>query len=386
LAHPSYDVLSLTLVGAMDRLVGRALGPYELEELLGSGGWGAVYRGLHRRLGLPRAVKVLPSQLAPDADFLRRFEREAHLAASLRHPNIVQIHDIAEADGFHFIAMELVEGVPLRRLIQDEGPLPIGRALRLLDQLADALDYAHARGVLHRDLKPAKVLVGPDDRVTLVDFGLARGVEGARLTRSGVVLGTPEYLAPEAVEGYGSRPNADLYALGAMAHEMFAGQPPFGGDNTLGVLCAQVHVPPPPLRSLRRGLPESIEAAVLRQLAKDPARRYPSARSFAVALHGDLEEAPARAHPPIALPTRRSSIGRRYNLPAEPTPMVGRERELGTARKLLRGDVRLLTLTGPGGIFRGAQPALPPAGPGGRRGAGRGHAGAEPREDLTGRD
>src|SRR5438093_9345448 len=166
----------------MDRLAGRVLGPYELEELLGSGGFGAVYRALHRRLGHARAVKVLLAHTALDENLIRRFEREANLVAGLRHPNIVQIHDIAEADGVHYIAMELVEGRSLRQLLQTEGPLPLTRALGLLDQLANALDYAHARGVIHRDLKPANVMVGSDDRVTLLDFGLARALQDPRMS------------------------------------------------------------------------------------------------------------------------------------------------------------------------------------------------------------
>src|SRR5262249_36449548 len=166
----------------MDQLVGRALGPYVLEALLGSGGWGVVYRAVAQRLQRPRALKLLLPPLSLDAAFVQRFEREAHLAAGLRHPNIVLIHDIGEADGILYIAMELVEGQSLREVIANEAPLPTDRALRLLEQLAEALDYAHGEGVLHRDLKPANVLVGKGDHVTLLDFGLALAVEATRRT------------------------------------------------------------------------------------------------------------------------------------------------------------------------------------------------------------
>src|SRR5262245_49615867 len=210
----------------MDELSGQTLGPYELVDKLGSGGMGAVYRGVHRRLQQARAIKVLPPQLAQDPNFVARFAREATLSAELRHPNIVAIHDFSEAEGFQYIVMELIEGVSLRALIEAEGPLPVERALVLLAQLADALDYAHSRTVVHRDLKSANVIVGPDDHVTLVDFGLARARESSQLTQTGMIVGTPEYLAPEVITGGGrtAGPGGDLYALGVIAYEILTGR------------------------------------------------------------------------------------------------------------------------------------------------------------------
>ena len=143
----------------MDPLVGRAIGPYEVLARLGAGGMGTVYRAVHRRLRQQRAVKVLPSTLAADPTFVQRFEREARLSAELRHPNIVVVHDVDDADGIHYIAMELLEGHSLRDLIRYEAPVPVERALAILDQLASALDFAHARGVVHRDVKPANIFV-----------------------------------------------------------------------------------------------------------------------------------------------------------------------------------------------------------------------------------
>src|SRR5690242_3655421 len=181
-------------VGALDRPGTRSIGPYDLLEPLGRGGMGVVYRARHGGLQQDRAIKLLPPHLAADDSFVVRFKREATIAAGLRHPNIVLIYDVGQQDDYHYIVMELVRGRALRDVIREEQPLPITRIVRLLRPLADALDYAHAHGVVHRDVKPTNVMIGADDRVTLLDFGIARAVEGAQqLTRAGLIVGTPEY-------------------------------------------------------------------------------------------------------------------------------------------------------------------------------------------------
>jgi serine/threonine-protein kinase len=199
--------------GSVDSLASRQLGQYRLVKQLGGGGFGAVYSAMHERLGHPRAVKVLWPHLAEDRGFIRRFDREAHLAAGLQHPNIVRVFDIDQADGYHYIAMELLEGISLRDFQHAGGPLPLDRSIQILEQLASALDFAHARRVVHRDLKPANVIVGSDNHVTLIDFGLAR--ESGRLTHTptDTVLGTADYIAPEAITGASKGPSVDLYAL-----------------------------------------------------------------------------------------------------------------------------------------------------------------------------
>jgi serine/threonine protein kinase len=292
----------------VDRLSGRQFGAYDLGDKLGSGGMGTVYRAVHRKLRQPRALKVLPPQLALDETFVERFEREATISAELRHPNIVLIHDFSEEDGFHYIAMELVAGVSLRELIQRESPVSLERALNLLGQLADALDYAHGRGVVHRDLKAANILVGANDHVTLLDFGLARALEGTQLTHTGVVVGTPEYLAPEMIAGAqnATGPSVDLYALGVIAFEILAGRLPFIGMDTSRLMFAHAYDTPPSVREFRPDLTPEIDAAVTRQLSKKPGDRYQSAGSFLAALRGEPESdyrvaAPARSSPHLPL-------------------------------------------------------------------------------------
>src|SRR5919205_297821 len=209
----------------------RSIGPYDLLEPLGRGGMGVVYRAIHRGLGQHRAIKVLPEQFAAEEGFVQRFKREATIAASLRHPNIVLIYDVGQQGDLHYIVMDLVEGRSLLQVIRTEQPLAIPRVLTILRALADALDFAHQRGVVHRDIKPSNVVVGPDDQITLLDFGIARAAEGSHLTRTGVMVGTPEYMAPEVVTGGEAGTSADLYALGVVAYEMLTGHVPFRASN-----------------------------------------------------------------------------------------------------------------------------------------------------------
>lgn len=269
----------------MDTWIGQQLGPYELQSKLGAGGMGVVYRAVHRRLGQARAIKVLPTVFAHDEMFVQRFEREAKLASELRHPNIVMIYDIAEENGVNYIVMELLDGRSLHEVIRQDGPLPLERAIGLLGQLADALDFAHQRGVVHRDIKPGNALVGANDQVTLVDFGIARAAEGTRLTEANTRIGTAEYMAPETITEGESGAGTDLYALGVIAYEMLTGRVPFTGVNSQTIMYAQIHTPPPSPRSLRTDLPPAVEQVVLRQLDKDPAHRYPTGQAFVRALY-----------------------------------------------------------------------------------------------------
>ena len=272
-----------------DPLVGQTLGPYRLQERLGGGGMGRVYRAVHIGLRQPRAVKVLSSAVADDPTFVARFKREARLAAGLRHPNVVPIYDVGSQDGIHYLAMALLDGRSLDQILNEDGPLALDRALAIVRQLAEAVDFAHAQGVAHRDIKPGNVVVTPTTRTgsrpgehaTLIDFGIARVAHGTALTRNGAYVGTAQYMAPEVALGQPNGPASDLYALGILTYELLTGRVPFDGGNPQTVMYAQVHRPVPPLRP---DLPEAVEAAVLRQLAKRPADRYPTAHAFAAAL------------------------------------------------------------------------------------------------------
>ena len=265
---------------AMDELVGRALGPYELLDRIGTGGMATVYRGVHRALGQPRAIKILRPALAADASVVERFRSEAKIASGLRHPNIVSIYDVGEQDGLFYLVMDLVEGVSLGRLLRREKTLDLDRAIRLLLQLASALDYAHGRGIVHRDIKASNVLVGPDDHISLFDFGIAKAAaELSRLTLPGQLVGTPEYLAPEVIMGAEGDHRADFYALGILAYQMLAGRLPITGADTMATLYAQVSTVPPssPGTVSRAG----SDAAALSASTKLSAVGYRSSGAFA---------------------------------------------------------------------------------------------------------
>lgn len=272
--------------------VGQMLGPYLLDQPIGSGGMASVYRGVHRYMHVARAVKVMSPSLATQDRFVRLFHREAQLAAALKHPNIVQIYDVGIDGVTHYLVMELLEGRSLREVIKQDRPLSMDRVLLLINQLASALDHAHASGIAHRDVKPANVFVSPDDHLTLVDLGIARAADHTRLTIT-QGAGTPEYMAPEMFDEELSEPStddhaqavgADLYALGLIAYEMVAGELPFRARSRQAVIFAHVHRPPAPLRDKRADVLPTVEATILRQLSKRPAERFSTAGAFAAAL------------------------------------------------------------------------------------------------------
>jgi hypothetical protein len=294
---------------ARDILVGRTLGPYLIEQRLGGGGIATVYRGLHQALGLRRAVKVMAPGLATNDSFVELFYREARLAASLRHPNIVEIFDVAQQDGLHYLVMQLLAGRSLRDVVRGDSPIALARGVHLVAQLAEALDYAHHQGIVHRDVKSANAFVGPADRLTLVDFGIARAADATHLTVTHGI-GTPEYMAPEmfderlapsGADDHAIGVGSDLYGLGVVAYEVVTGALPFVGRTPQAIAYAQVNRAPPSPATLRPELPAAVEAVILRQLAKAPGERYRSARAFAAALTESLREA---ALLDVAWPTR----------------------------------------------------------------------------------
>jgi Protein kinase domain len=274
----------------IDGRVGTELGGYQIESVLGRGGMSVVYLARHLRLKRPAAVKVLSPELAEDDRFRDRFIRESELAASLDHPNIVPIYEAGEADGLLYIAMRYVEGTDLGALITGNGVLTPDRTVDLLSPVADALDAAHARGLVHRDVKPANILIDPSrgpgrEVVYLSDFGLTkRTASVSGLTRSGQFMGTVDYVAPEQVQGQPVDGRADQYSLGCVAYECLTGQPPFRKDTEVAVLWAQVNDAPPPASTVWPDLPNAIDRPLARAMAKQPDQRFRSCAAFVRAL------------------------------------------------------------------------------------------------------
>ncbi len=268
-------------------LTGHTLGQYELRELLGRGGMGAVYRAYQRTLKRAVAVKVLPAALAADADFVARFTREAETAASLEHPHIIPVYDYGVEGGTSYIVMRLLSGGTLAdRMAQREAsgaPLPsLGEIARLLSQLAGAFDYAHQQGVIHRDIKPSNIMFDTHGNAFLVDFGIAKLLEHtSALTATGAVLGTPLYMAPEQWRAEQPVPATDQYALGVTIYQLLTGQVPFQAPTPYGLMHKHLHETPTPPHVLRPHLPAALAASLERALSKSPGERFPSVTAFA---------------------------------------------------------------------------------------------------------
>jgi predicted Ser/Thr protein kinase len=273
----------------LDQRIGTELGGYRIVEQLGRGGTSVVYRAEHVRLGRGAALKLLSPGLG-DADFSDRFLRESQLAASLDHPNIVPVYDAGEDDGLLWIAMARVEGTDLKTLIADEGRLPVRRALSIAGQIASALDAAHARGLVHRDVKPANILVGENDRAYLSDFGAVKELSSAGLTRTGAFVGTIEYCAPEQIEGGEVDARTDVYALGCVLYETLTGEPPFHRPSEVAVLNAHLHSPPPRPSKTTPGLPSALDGVIAKALAKAPVDRYSTPGDLVAAARAAVAE------------------------------------------------------------------------------------------------
>ena len=267
-------------------LIDRTIGKYRIVREIGRGGMGVVYAGHQTELDRPVAVKVLAPHLAWEKTFVDRFLHEARMAAKLNHPHIVTIYDVGQQDNVYYLVMRLVEGKPLKDIIAQEGAIPLARTVGILAQLAEALDFAHSHGVIHRDVKPGNILVERGDQVTLTDFGVARAAEGTRLTATGITLGTPEYMSPEQALGQPTDARTDVYSLGIVLYEMLTGRVPFHADTPLATLMQQAQNPPPRPRSIVPSMPQEVEEVILKTLSKQPDGRYASAGEFARTLDG----------------------------------------------------------------------------------------------------
>jgi CheY-like chemotaxis protein len=270
------------LVGMMadatdDPRLGTVIAGYRIEERIGRGGMGVVYRAEHLNLQRRAAIKIIAPDLAESEGFRERFTREARVAAALQHPNIVTVYDAGEVDGLLYLAMQFIRGEDLAAILRKDGRLRPYRAIDVCRQVASALDAAHAMGLIHRDVKPANVLI-EGRNAFLTDFGLTKRLEGthAQLTRAGDVVGTIHYVAPEQIEGRKVSARSDVYSLGCLFYHCLAGQVPFALETDVAVIYAHLSEEPPKLSELRPELPEGLDAVMAKALDKSPDRRFPS--------------------------------------------------------------------------------------------------------------
>ena len=268
---------------------GQTFAGYRVEAVVGRGGMGVVYRATDLALERSVALKLVAPELAADLRFRERFLRESRLAASLEHAHVLPVYGAGEADGNLYLAMRLVEGEDLKTLLQREGTLEPALAVGLVTQVAGALDAAHSKGLVHRDVKPGNVLISSSGECYLCDFGLTKPMAAERsLTESGQFLGTLDYVAPEQIQGSDVDGRADQYALGCVLYECLAGQPPFGGTSGMAVMWAQMHEQPAALTDHRPELPGGIDGVLGRALAKEPGERFDDCSALAGAARGAL--------------------------------------------------------------------------------------------------
>ena len=329
-------------------LVGHALGPYRVRSLLGAGGMGEVYLAFDPRLDRMVALKILPPDLVDDVDRLVRFTREAKAASALNHPNVATIHDIGESAGVRFIVMEYVEGHTLAEKIAG-GSLAVAEILDIAVQVSDALDAAHGKGIIHRDIKPTNLMLTSRGQVKVLDFGIAKTAHGERAllteemtsgaqTAVGLIIGSVPYMSPEQMLGQAVDHRSDLFSLGVTLYELATGRHPFAGTTAAETKDRILHSQPESMTGHGTAIPSNLERITLKCLAKDVDRRYQSARELLADLRHLQQDA-----------DRLRGVGhRRHNLPAQFTSFVGRQREIEEVRRLLTGS-RLLTLTGAGG-------------------------------------
>jgi serine/threonine protein kinase len=282
--------------------LGTQFAGYRIEGVVGRGGMGVVYRATELALDRPVALKLIAPELAGDASFRERFLRESRLAASIDHAGILPVYTAGEADGELFLANRFVDGTDLRALLEEQGPLPPERALELVGQVADALDVAHARGLVHQDVKPGNVLVDAADHCYLSDFGLTKQLRGGEATESGLLAGSLDYLAPEQIRRGAIDGRTDQYALGCVLYELLSGAPPFRRETEAQTLWAHMQEEPSPLAAY-----PDLDPIFARALTKEPGERYESCNAFVDAARAALGLAPS----PLAVRRRRRRIGGR---------------------------------------------------------------------------
>ncbi len=317
-----------------DRLIGQQLDEYRLEALLGRGGMARVYRGLDIRLGRYAAIKVIDIPLQTTSEYMVRFEREAQAIAKLEHPHIVRLYHSGEAQGLLYMAMQYIEGADLGSVLQtyrdDDEFIEPEETSRIIRQVCQALDYAHAQGVIHRDIKPSNILLDKQGQVYLTDFGLALLTEiGTR----GEIVGSPHYNAPEqAISSAKVVPQSDLYSVGIILYEMFTGQLPFDAETSLDIAMLHMSDPPPPPRELRPEISPQLENVILKTLAKEPGERYPNGAALADTLDQALAHLEMKVPTPTATTLPHKSIPERVALDLLAHPLPPLPAEVATPR------------------------------------------------------
>lgn len=293
---------------------GKITGKYSLLELIGRGGMAEVYRSFHPDLGRNLAIKIIHPHLTSEPDFVERFRREAQAAASLRHPHIVQVYDFAVTDeGLSYMVMEYVAGTSLDNYLKQNAPLSFAQALPLFQQVAEAVGYAHQRGIIHRDIKPGNILLDEEGKVYLTDFGLAQIIGANRLTQTGSTSGTPAYMAPEQVMGQTVTPAADIYALGVLLYEMLTGRRPYEGETAAAIMVRQATEEPILPSQLNPQFDPYLESVILKALAKNPMQRFADVPAFLSAL-----QQPHTIQPAIPLATFPTVPKLELSKPAHP--------------------------------------------------------------------
>lgn len=287
---------------------------YELMEKIGEGGMAVVYKTRCTFLDRWVAIKILRDQYANNPEFVDRFQREARAAARLAHPNIVSIYDVGEDQGRHFIVMEYVQGENLKDYLSRRGPLTPQTVAEMGQQVAAALAHAHCRGIIHRDIKPHNLLVSPEGQVKVTDFGIARAAAASSLTETGVVLGSVHYFSPEQAQGGAVDARSDIYALGVVLYELLTGEPPFTGDSPIAIALSHLDSEPPAVAELCPHVPEDLEQAIMKAMAKDPAHRYQTAGELNRALAPAASRTRAQEEPTrvlTAVPGREKATATR---------------------------------------------------------------------------
>ncbi|OSC31699.1 serine/threonine protein kinase [Mycobacterium vulneris] len=337
-------------------------GRYRLQRLIATGGMGQVWEAVDSRLGRRVAVKVLKQEFSQDPEFIERFRAEARTTAMLNHPGIAAVHDYGESqlDGegrTAYLVMELVNGEPLNSVLKRTGRLSLRHALDMLEQTGRALQVAHAAGLVHRDVKPGNILITPTGQVKITDFGIAKAVDAAPVTQTGMVMGTAQYIAPEQALGHDATPSSDVYSLGVVGYEVVSGKRPFTGDGALTVAMKHIKEPPPPLPA---ELPPNVRELIEITLVKNPAMRYRSGGPFADAVAavraGRRPPRPSATPPagrasPAAIPssptTRAAAVSpSRSAAPRRSRPTTGGHRPPPARRTFSSGQRALLWAAG----------------------------------------